>query len=103
MSSFGYLRQLEVDFLKIDGAFVQDMVEDPIDRAMVDSINRIGQLMGLSTIAEFVADQRTIALLGEIGVDMIQGNGVSLPVPFVRPPSQSATPARPALEQGATG
>jgi diguanylate cyclase (GGDEF)-like protein len=87
MSSFGYLRQLEVDFLKIDGAFVKDMVDDPIDHAMVASINRIGQLMGLRTIAEFVEDPRSIAMLRELGVNMIQGNGVSAPIPFAHPSS----------------
>ena len=83
MSSFGYLRQLEVDFLKIDGAFVKDMLEDPIDRAMVESINRIGQLMGLKTIAAFVQDPRAKAMLQRMGVDMVQGNGVAEPVPFL--------------------
>ena len=83
MSSFGYLRQLDVDFLKIDGLFVQDMVDDPIDRAMVESINRIGQLMGLETIAEFVESGACTAMLDRMGVNMVQGNGVAEPVPFV--------------------
>lgn len=103
MSSFGYLRQLEVDFLKIDGSFVQGMADDPVDHAMVGAINRIGQLMGLETIAEFVEDARAIELLRELGVDMIQGNGVAAPVPFVRPAGVQRRPAAAIEDAHATG
>jgi EAL domain-containing protein (putative c-di-GMP-specific phosphodiesterase class I) len=82
MSSFAYLKHLPVDFLKIDGGFVKDMADDPIDRAMVEAINNVGHVMGKQTIAEFVDDARVIAILGEIGVDFMQGYGVAVPRPF---------------------
>ncbi|MDH5355750.1 MAG: EAL domain-containing protein, partial [Gammaproteobacteria bacterium] len=83
LSSFGYLKQLPVDYLKIDGMFVKDMVENPIDHAMVKSINDIGQVMGMKTIAEFVENDQIIEKLGEIGVNYVQGYGVEKPRPFV--------------------
>ncbi|MEO8039873.1 MAG: EAL domain-containing protein [Betaproteobacteria bacterium] len=82
MSSFAYLKHLPVDFLKIDGGFVKDMADDPIDRAMVEAINNVGHVMGKQTIAEFVDDERVIAILDEIGVDFMQGHGVAMPRPF---------------------
>jgi diguanylate cyclase (GGDEF)-like protein len=82
MSSFAYLKHLPVDFLKIDGGFVKDMADDPIDRAMVEAINSIGHVMGKQTIAEFVDGERVIRLLREIGVDFAQGYGVAKPRPF---------------------
>jgi len=82
LSSFGYLKQLPVDYLKIDGAFVKDMVESEIDRAMVESINRIGHVMGKKTIAEFVENDSIAELLRRIGVDYAQGYGISKPFPI---------------------
>ena len=82
LSSFGYLKSLPVDFLKIDGRFVKDMLEDPIDRAMVDAINRMGHMMGLSTVAEFVESPAIIEALRSIGVDFAQGFAISRPAPF---------------------
>jgi len=82
MSSFAYLKHLPVDFLKIDGGFVKDMADDPIDRAMVEAINNVGHVMGKQTIAEFVNDPRVIEILREIGVDFMQGHGVAMPRPF---------------------
>jgi diguanylate cyclase (GGDEF)-like protein/PAS domain S-box-containing protein len=79
LSSFGYLKNLEVDFLKIDGIFVKNMINNKIDRAMVESINHVGHVMGLRTIAEFVENDDTINLLKEIGVDYVQGYGVAKP------------------------
>lgn len=73
LSSFAYLKSLPVDFLKIDGVFVKDIVEDPIDRELVRSINQIGHVMGKRTIAEFVESPEILSALGEIGVDYAQG------------------------------
>jgi EAL domain-containing protein (putative c-di-GMP-specific phosphodiesterase class I) len=85
MSSFAYLKHLPVDFLKIDGGFVKDMADDPIDRAMVEAINSVGHVMGKKTIAEFVEGERVIRLLRELGVDFAQGYGVAKPRPFGPP------------------
>lgn len=82
MSSFAYLKHLPVDYLKIDGGFVKDMADDPIDRAMVKAIHNVGHVMGKKTIAEFVDGERCIAALREIGVDYAQGYGVAKPRPF---------------------
>lgn len=82
LSSFGYLKNIKVDYLKIDGMFVKNMVEDPIDYAMVKSINEIGQVMGLKTIAEFVANDEIKGMLKEIGVNFAQGYGIDKPQPF---------------------
>jgi len=73
VSSFGYLKNLPVDYLKIDGMFVRDMVNDPIDLAMVRSINEIGHVMGKKTIAEFVENKEILERLKELGVDYAQG------------------------------
>ena len=82
MSSFGYLKHLPVDFIKIDGTFVKDMAEDPIDRAMVEAINNVGHVMGKQTIAEFVDSDLVMKALGEIGVDYAQGYYLGKPRPF---------------------
>ena len=82
LSSFGYLKNLQVDFLKIDGMFVRDIVHDPIDYAMVKSINEVGQVMGMQTIAEFVENEAIQEKLRVIGVDFAQGYGVGKPQPF---------------------
>jgi EAL domain-containing protein (putative c-di-GMP-specific phosphodiesterase class I) len=82
LSSFTYLKNLKVDYLKIDGAFIQDITHNPIDRSMVEAINTIGHLMGLKTVAEYVETPQTLALLREIGVDYVQGNGVHCPEPL---------------------
>lgn len=84
LSSFGYLKNLEVDFLKIDGMFIKNIAGSQIDRAMVESINHIGHVMGLHTIAEFAEDDEIINILAEIGVDYAQGYGVAKPELFER-------------------
>ncbi len=82
LSSFGYLKKLKVNYLKIDGMFVKDMIEDNIDHAMVEAINEIGHVMGIQTIAEFVEDAEILAALEEIGVDFAQGYGIHKPQPL---------------------
>lgn len=79
LSSFAYLKNLAVDYLKIDGMFVKDIAEDPIDLAMVKSINEIGQVMNKRTIAEFVENDEILAILADIGVDYAQGYGIGRP------------------------
>lgn len=82
LSSFAYLKNLPVDFVKIDGLFVKDILEDKIDLTMVKSINEVGQVMNKKTIAEFVENQDIFALLKELGVNYAQGYGIAKPVPL---------------------
>ena len=79
LSSFGYLKHFPVDFLKIDGSFVKEILHDPIDREMVRSINEIGHLTGKRTIAEFAENADIINMLRSLGVDYAQGYGISQP------------------------
>jgi len=74
LSSFNYLKNLKVDFLKIDGAFVRDIAHNTLDRSMVDAIYRIGHQMGLTTIAEYVETDQVLGILRQIGVECGQGN-----------------------------
>ena len=82
LSSFGYLKNLPVDYLKIDGSFVRDIVDDPVDNEMVRSINQLGHVMEIETIAEFVENRRILSRLNEIGVDYAQGYGIEKPRPL---------------------
>lgn len=83
LSSFAYLKNLPVDYLKIDGAFVRDLADDPVDFAMVQAINQVGQVMGLRTVAEFVENERILERLRVIGVDFAQGYGIARPRPLL--------------------
>jgi len=83
LSSFTYLKNMPVDYLKIDGSFVKDMLTDSINHAMVESINQIGHVMGIKTIAEFVETQQLADRLKFLGVDYAQGYGVHKPQPFL--------------------
>ena len=82
LSSFTYLKKLPVDYLKIDGAFVRDILSDPVDYAMVRSINELGQLLGKETIAEFVETMEIAEELRNIGVDYMQGYAYAKPQPL---------------------
>jgi len=79
MSSFSYLKALPIDFLKIDGAFVRNVSGDPVDRAVVEAIQRVGRVMSIQTIAECVEDEAALKALTEIGVDYVQGWHVAPP------------------------
>jgi diguanylate cyclase (GGDEF)-like protein len=79
LSSFGYLKHFPVDYLKIDGSFVKEILHDPIDREMVRSINEIGHLTGKKTIAEFAETEEIITMLRGIGVDFAQGYAIDEP------------------------
>jgi len=79
LSSYSYLRNLPVDYVKIDGVFVKDIVDNPGDYAVVRSINEIGHYMGKQTIAEFVENDAVLERLKEIGVDYVQGYHINKP------------------------
>ncbi len=82
LSSFGYLKNLAVDYLKLDGCFVKNMVRDNIDHAMVQAINQIGHTMNIKTIAEFVEDEATLEAVRSVGVDYAQGYVIAKPIPI---------------------
>ena len=84
LSSFAYLRNLPVDYLKIDGVFVKNIVRDPIDQAMVRAIGEIARVMGKKTVAEFVDNAETLQLLQDMGIDYAQGYHLSRPQPLTR-------------------
>jgi diguanylate cyclase (GGDEF)-like protein len=82
LSTFSYLKQIPADYLKIDGSFVRNMLDDPMDHAIVDAINRVGHVAGLKTIAEFVESDAIRQRLAEIGVDYAQGYAIGRPAPL---------------------
>lgn len=103
LSSFAYLKNLPVDYLKLDGSFVKNMVKDNIknmvkdniDRAMVKAINQVGHTMDIQTIAEFVEDDATMQVLSLLGIDYAQGYGIAMPRPlehFLNPNSYLDSP-----------
>jgi diguanylate cyclase (GGDEF)-like protein/PAS domain S-box-containing protein len=81
LSSFAYLKNLPVDYLKIDGAFVKDIASDPIDFAMVRSIADVGKVMGKDIIAEYVESEEVLAKVKGIGIDYAQGYFIGVPIP----------------------
>lgn len=82
LSSFSYLKELPVDFLKIDGAFVRNIQHDPVDRAIVSSIVQVARAMGKKTIAEYVEDASCLEWVRSLGVDYAQGYGIARPRPL---------------------
>ncbi len=88
-SSFSYLQKLRFDYIKIDGAFVKNLPQNPVDQKMIKLIAEIGHEAGMKTVAEYVQDAETLDLLGELGVDLAQGYFVGRPV---KRPKQKSTP-----------
>ena len=86
MSSFGYLKNLPVDIIKIDGSFIRDMLDDPVSYAMVRAATDIGHQIGLTVVAEWVTSEAVMQALRELGVDLAQGFSLHMPelVPFQR-------------------
>jgi diguanylate cyclase (GGDEF)-like protein/PAS domain S-box-containing protein len=82
LSSFAYLKNLPVDFIKIDGGFVKSMLTNSLDHALVSSVNQIGHVVGMKTIAEFVENNEIEERLFNIGIDYAQGYGIARPEPF---------------------
>lgn len=91
LSSLEYLKWLPVDILKIDGTFVRDVVEDRVDREMVRTIAQIGQIMELTTIAEFVESEAVLEVIRALGVDYVQGYGIEKPRPLAEFLAEPAT------------
>ncbi|MDQ7731214.1 EAL domain-containing protein [Halomonas sp. SpR1] len=84
LSSFSYLKQLPVDYLKIDGSFIRNVHQDPIDRAMVEAIHAVGKALAIKTIAEFVETQATLDTLHQMGIDFAQGDLLGRPEPLTQ-------------------
>jgi EAL domain-containing protein (putative c-di-GMP-specific phosphodiesterase class I) len=82
MASFGYLKNLPVDILKIDRFFIRDITEDPVKETMVQAIQEIANVMDIRTVAEFVQDRKALPVLAEIGVNFAQGYGIAEPFPL---------------------
>ncbi len=82
LSSFSYLKNLPVEFLKIDGQFVENVYRDPVDRSMVEAICQVARAMGIRTIAERVETKEVLEALAQIGVDYAQGFLIASPEPI---------------------
>ena len=80
--SFDLIRGFRVEFLKIDGNIIFNILRDPVELAKITAINRVAKLIGVKTIAELVENEETIAKLREVGVDFAQGFGISRPRPL---------------------
>jgi len=82
LSSFAYLKILPIDYLKIDGRFIQDITHDPVAATMIEAICRIGHVMGLKLVAKSVESQTAVEMLRKVGVNYGQGNGIAPPIPL---------------------
>ena len=80
LSSYAYIQKLPVDYIKIDGMFIRNIVHSETDQALVRSINELAHFMGIETVAEYVENQEILAVLKDIGVDHSQGYGIRKPV-----------------------
>ncbi|QGU33967.1 EAL domain-containing protein [Thermochromatium tepidum] len=76
---YGYLKHLPIDYLKIDGSFIKDIVNNPHDQVIVRSFNEIAHFMGKQTVAEFVENAETLSLMRELGIDHVQGYAIARP------------------------
>jgi diguanylate cyclase (GGDEF)-like protein/PAS domain S-box-containing protein len=96
LSSFAYLKYLPVDYLKIDGVFVRDIADDPMDKTIVYSISSIGKVLNMKTIAEYVENEETLSIVREMGIDYAQGYHISMPVPITQwqPVAKTSVQAR---------
>jgi diguanylate cyclase (GGDEF)-like protein/PAS domain S-box-containing protein len=95
-TSYSYLRDLPLDFIKIDGSFIQHIAEDPINRALVRSINEVSHILGKQTIAEYVVNAQVLEVVKELGIDYAQGWHIGEPAPpatFVQPVTRRLVPA----------
>ncbi|PHM07766.1 EAL domain-containing protein [Nostoc sp. 'Peltigera malacea cyanobiont' DB3992] len=82
MSSFAYLKSLPVNYLKIDGSFIRNIIENPVDNAIVTAITHISNVMGIKTIAEFVENEAILERITALGIDYAQGYGIGMPRPL---------------------
>ncbi len=90
LSSFRYLKELPVNYLKIDGHFIRNIEISQINQSIVDAVTRIAKALKLETIAEYVEDDESLPLLKAFGIDYVQGSAVDMPLPFKKVLSQLA-------------
>ncbi|WP_027671801.1 EAL domain-containing protein [Rheinheimera baltica] len=81
-SSYSYLKQFPADFVKIDGHFVRDLLDDHYDKAIVKSIHEVARAMGMQTVAEFVETDEILSMLQMMGIDYVQGYCIARPKPL---------------------
>jgi EAL domain-containing protein (putative c-di-GMP-specific phosphodiesterase class I) len=82
MNCFAYLKQLKIDYLKIDGSFIKDITTDKIDQELVACMNRIAHVLGIKTVAEWVENDAILQTLQKLNIDYAQGYGIHKPEPL---------------------
>jgi diguanylate cyclase (GGDEF)-like protein/PAS domain S-box-containing protein len=97
LSSFSYLQNLPVDYIKIDGNFVRNIASNKVHQCMVDAIHRVGRAMGIRMVAEHVESRQTLEVLEKIGVEFVQGFHIAAPAPVTRFPRLASRTGRPLL------